>query len=210
MVINTKGPVKDASIKVKHNSFMGLNAYLELFTTHGIVIHMMEWECKWVMQSTFYFLKIYSSREVFDNGLNVISSLRPLLRKAMKPNMQNKTISSRSKRWANCCQTPPLASTSNTWTRPCQSHRHQPFTPLQDLEGGRYLESRRIKQFFKTDRANPSVKSPEWEKTPHMSALYHHHSNSFYFCKAIINLCINDYSIWDPRSLEKSDVAIKT
>lgn len=41
---------------------------------------------------------------------------------------------------------------------------------------------------FTNQRSWHTVKSLGWEKTPHMPTLHHHHSNNFYFCKAIINL----------------------
>lgn len=61
---------------------------------------------------------------------------------------------------------------------------------------------RRKHVFSKINKAGHIVISLHWQKTSHLPTLYHHHSSSFYFCKAIINLCINDYSIWEPRFLK--------
>lgn len=172
---------------------------------HGTVIHVTEWEWKWVTQSIlyyYYFFKVYPLGEFWINGLSVISFPRSLLRKPMKPSMQSKRHLLKVKEMGELLR--DLTPFPTPRQGPARSTDSSSFPLVCYLANWRYLQSCRIKQrILPINRAQYTVKSLGWEKTPHMPTLYHHHSNSFYFCKAIINLCINDYSIWDPRSLEK-------
>lgn len=86
-----KGFVKCAFLKVKHNSFTGLNAHPEPLVLHGVVVHMTERGCKWVTHSALYEKEMCPLGKFWIKGLNVLSFLRPLPRRTMKPGIHSKT-----------------------------------------------------------------------------------------------------------------------